>query len=426
MSDQVSSDAASSHFQTSRRYGIYVLVILGLVNTFSFIDRQILAVLLVPIQNEFAVSDEWMGLLTGFAFMLLHVLAGFPLAYLADRGSRRNVIAISIAVWSVMTALSGTVKNFWQLFICRVGVGMGEAGASPSCQSMISDYFPPGQRARALAVYAAGIHIGIMFGYLAAGWIGQYFGWRVAFIIVGLPGLLLAYVVRTTIKEPPRTHVAPAQDFKKVVRFLFSKPAFCLLMVAASLHAFSAYGFANWAPTFLNRVHGMSFSEIGTWLGILSGVGGMAGALTGGALADYMGSKNVRWYGYILAITALLSVPPALLFLFWGDIYWGMAFYFVNIFLVGMYPGGLFALIQGLAMPRMRAMAVAIYLFIANTIGGGVGPWLVGRFSDSFRPEFGDSGIIYSLAIVISIGSIGAAFFYILTSRYLAGSIETE
>tara|TARA_B110000444_G_scaffold224709_1_gene228094 strand:- start:279 stop:1154 length:876 start_codon:yes stop_codon:yes gene_type:complete len=291
---------------------------------------------------------------------------------------------------------------------------------------MISDYFPPRQRARALAVYAAGIHIGIMFGYLAAGWIGEYFGWRMAFIIVGLPGLVLALVVRMTIQEPPRTNVAPAEDFTKVVKFLFGKPAFCLLMIAASLHAFSAYGFANWAPTFLNRVHGMSFSEIGTWLGILSGIGGMAGALSGGILADYLGSKNVKWYGYLLAIAALLSVPPALGFLFGGNTYWGMIFYFLNIFLVGMYPGGLFALIQGLAMPRMRAMAVAIYLFIVNTIGGGLGPWLVGFFNDSFRPEFGDNGISYSLAIVICIGSIGAGIFYLITSYYLADSIEAE
>lgn len=416
----------SSNFPTSRRYGIYVLLVLGLVNTFSFIDRQILAVLLVPIQNEFGVSDEWMGLLTGFAFVLLHILMGFPLAHWADRGSRKNIIAISIAIWSAMTALSGMAKNFWHLFICRMGVGIGEAGASPSCQSLISDYFPPGQRARALAVYGAGIHIGIMFGYLAAGWINQYFGWRLAFIVVGLPGLLLALLVKTTIEEPPRINTAPAVNFGQVMVFLFSKPAFCFLMVGSSLHAFSAYGFANWAPTYLHRVHEMPFSEIGTWLGVLSGVGGMSGALAGGWLADHMGSKDVRWYAYAIAIAALASIPPALVFLFTDDIYFGMIFYFLNIFLVGMYPGGLWALIQGLAMPRMRAMAVAIYLFIANLIGGGIGPWLVGRFSDTFRPEYGDTSIMYSLAIVILVGSIGATIFYMLSSRYLVGSIEAE
>lgn len=411
---------------SSRRYAIYVLVLLGLVNTFSFIDRQILSVLLVPIQNEFQVNDEWMGLLTGMAFVLLHAFVGFPLAHWADRGSRRNIITLSIAVWSAMTALSGFVKNFWQLFICRIGVGIGEAGASPSCQSIISDYFVPRERARALAVYAAGIHLGIMFGYLAAGWIGQYFGWRAAFIVVGLPGILLALLVQTTVKEPSRKNAAEAVGFQHVVIFLFSKPAFSLLVAGASFHAFAAYGFAHWAPTFLNRVHEMSFSEIGTSLGILSGIGGISGTLAGGFIADYMGLKDIRWYTYIIALAALLSVPPAIAFLFLENINWGLGFYLINIFMIGLYPGALFALLQGLSLPRMRAMAVAIYLFIANIIGGGLGPWVVGSLNDNFRPEYGDSGIIYSLAIVITFGSLAATLMYLIASRYLADNIESE
>jgi MFS family permease len=408
----------------SRRYAHYVLGVLVLVNLFNFVDRQIVSVLLVPIQAEFGASDEAMGVLTGLAFMLVHATLGLPIARWADRGTRRNILALGVAVWSALTALSGAARSFPALLALRMGVGIGEAAGTPPAHSMLSDYFPPERRATALAWYALGLHAGVAFGFLAAGWLGHYFGWRATFVLVGLPGLGLALLLALTVKEPRRTTAVASHPLGEVLRFMLGSRAYVLLLFAGSFHAMAGYSMAHWAPTFLIRVHGMSLAEVGSWLGGLALVAGGAGALLGGRLADGLGARDRRWYAWIAALAAGVSLPAGTGFLLAGSPLVALACYAPQILATGLYNGPLYAMNQMLAKPRMRAMAVAIHLFVVSILGGGVGPWLVGRWSDALRASQGEEGVRFALLGAFAIGSAGAGLFYLLASRTLARDVE--
>jgi MFS family permease len=408
----------------SRAYTNYVLGVLLLMNLLNHVDRNIVSVLLQQIRDEFHASDEWMGLLTGMAFMLVHATVGIPIALWADRGSRRTVVALGLAVWSAMTALSGTARSFAQLLGLRMGVGIGEAAGSPASHSMISDYFPPERRATALAVQAVGLHAGVAFGYVAAGWLGQLYGWRATMVIVGLPGLLLALVVATSVREPRRTTTVAAYPLREVLRFLFSQRAYVCLLVAASFHAMAGYSVAHWAPTFLVRVHGMSYGAIGSWLGGFALVAGGGGALLGGRVADRLGRRDARWYAWVAAIAAFAALPWGFGFTLFASPIAAVACYAPQIFATALYNGPIYAMNQGLAKPRMRAMAVAVHLFIVSILGGGIGPWLVGRGSDALRPTQGELGIRFALLGVFAVGMLGAGIFYLLAARTLARDFE--
>ncbi len=268
--------------EPSSAYANYVLGVLFLVYVFNFIDRQILSILLEDIKQDLGVSDTAMGFLTGIAFALFYTVAGIPIARWADVGVRRSIIALGLVIWSAMTAMSGLVRSFGELVAARIGVGIGEAAGSPPAHSLIADYFPPERRATAFSIYNMGINVGIMFGFFAGGWINEYFGWRQAFLVVGLPGVALALVVRFTIREPERGATEPmasdedAEPPMVVFRFLWSLRSFRHLAIAGGLQAFAAYGFIQWAPTFLRRVHELGSGEAGTYLGLIIGLGGIA------------------------------------------------------------------------------------------------------------------------------------------------------
>ena len=398
-------------------YSRYVLCVLVAVNLFNFIDRQIVYVLLEQIKQDFQVSDEALGLLTGMAFVVVHSLFGIPIARWADRGTRRNIIALGVTVWSAMTACSGLARNFGQLLVLRMGVGIGEAAGTPPSHSMISDYFPPERRARALAIYAVGLSVGIMFGYLAAGWIGEYFGWRATFVVVGVPGLMLAVLIRLTVKEPERTTAVGSYPLREVIQTLFRQRAYVFVILAGAAHAVAGYGMSSGAATFLVRVHELSYSEIGTWLGLITGGAGGLGALTGGVLADRLGRRDLRWYPLVCALAALAAAPFAAGFLLSGSKLAAFAMFAPHIFAIGVYTGPIYAMNQALAKPRMRAMSIAMHLFVVSIVGGGVGPWIIGRLNDSFQADYGDEGIRYSLLIVVCSACIVAALFYVLASR---------
>ncbi len=418
--EAISRESVDGH---GRAYAYYVLFALGLVNLFNYVDRHILSVLIQPVKDEFGVSDEAMGILTGMAFVIVHSLFGIPLARLADRTTRRTVVAIGVAVWSAMTALSGWAQSFWQLLVLRMGVGIGEAAGAPPSHSIISDYFPPQERATALSIYSMGVYAGIMFGYFAAGWITEAFGWRWTFVVVGLPGLALAALVAATVREPERQGVASDESLIEVLVYLGTKPAFVALMVAASFHALAAYSAVIWTPTFLGRVHAMSLSEVGLWLGLVSGLGGAAGTLVGGVLADRLGRGDARWYGWVAAAAAFGAAPAAAAYLLTGTGTASLGAYLVFILLIGAYNGPLHAMNQFLARPRMRSMSVALQLLIVNVIGGGLGPWLVGRLSDSLRPELGEAGIRYAMLTTIGASALLAGVFYLVASVYLKRGI---
>ena len=405
-------------------YSYYVLLMLGLVNMVNYVDRNILSVLITPIKDEFQVSDEAMGLLTGLAFMIVHSLFGLPLARLADRTTRRTVIAVGVAVWSAMTAVMGLASCFGQLLFLRMGVGIGEAAGAPPSHSLLSDYFPPEKRATALSLFGMGIYAGTMFGYFAAGSLGERFGWRLTFVAVGIPGLALAALVGTTVREPVRAVPAPDESILFVLRYLLSKPAFVFLMIAASFHAIAAYAAIIWTPTFYGRVHGMTLSQIGLWLGLVSGVGGATGALGGGLLSDRLGRHDKRWYAWVASFVALLAAPASLAAYLLTDTPQTSLFaYFGFILLIGAYNGPLHAMNQFLAKPRMRSMSVAIQLLIVNLIGGVIGPWAIGRACDVLRPEYGEAGIRHAMWVAIGVCSGLASLFYFATSRSLRQGI---
>ncbi len=406
------------------RYPYYVLGVFFLVSVFNFVDRQLVSVLLQPIKEEFQVSDATMGLLTGLAFMVVHSVLGIPIARWADRGSRRTILAIGVAVWSALTAASGLARHFAVLLVCRMGVGIGEATSSPTSHSMISDYFPENRRATALAVYAMGVYVGIMFGYMAAGWVGEHFGWRTTFLIVGTPGLLLALLVWRTVDEPARSTTVDEHPLGDVIRTLFASRAYVYLLGAASFHALAAYCMAHWAPTFLLRVHGMTLSEVGFWLGLITGSAGAVGALVGGMLSDRLGRSDRRWYPWVNAIAAIAALPFAIGFVLSDGIVMALGAFVPLIFLTGVYTGPLYAMNQGLARPRMRGMAVAVHLFVVSILGGGIGPWVVGMLNDSFRSSYGEMGIRYSLVIIQSVGLVVATACYLLVARSYRQDVE--
>ena len=269
-----------------RGYRAYVLVLLVLAYAFNFIDRYILTILQEPIRAEFDLSDTQLGMLTGFAFAMFYVSFGLPIARYADKGNRRNVIAIAIAVWSLMTAISGAVMNFGQLLSARIGVAIGEAGGSPPAHSMISDVFPERSRATALAIYSTGIPLGVLMGYLLGGWINEYLGWRTAFLAVGLPGVALAVLIRLTVKEPARgrsegrTDHGEVPDLAATIRFLWSRRSFRLLSLGAGVQCLAGYGIDMWVAPYIIRSFGMGTGELGTWMGLL-GIFGLIGTFLG-------------------------------------------------------------------------------------------------------------------------------------------------
>lgn len=420
-----------SRHRSSAGYARYALGLLFLVNVCNFIDRQILAILLDPIKRDLGVSDTAMGFLTGFAFALFYALAGLPIARWADRGSRRSIIALGMVLWSAMTAVSGLARSFAQLAIARVGVGVGEAACAPSAHSLISDYFPPERRATALSVYAMGTYVGVMIGFLAGGWLTEFFDWRTAFLVVGLPGLALAAVVRLTLREPRRgqSETAPVDNrslpVPELLRFLLARRSFVYLQVASSLHAFAAYGFVLWAPSFLGRVHGMGPAEIGSWLALISGPGGAAGVYLVGKLSDRLCPDEPRWYMWLPALTCLLPLPFTLGFLMLDSPGWAMACYAPHVILGAGYVGPMYAATQALVKVRMRAQAVAIHLLLANLIGLGAGPQVVGILSDAFASTAGNFSLRYAL-LVVGASNVGAALFYLRAARTIRADLASR
>ena len=392
----------------------YTLSVLFLVLCFSVTDRYLLSILLVPIQDEMQVSDTAMGFLTGLAFAVFHSLAGIPLARVADRSSRRNLIAISIAVWSVLTALQGLARSFASLALARVGVGIGEAAASPSAHSMLSDLFPPERRGTAIAIFTMGGHLGIVVGMAMGGWLNDAYGWRATMIAIGLPGLAVALLVRFSVKEPERGAIEGRQvehetpSLSTVFRWLWEQHSFRHLFSALPLFVITSYAINTWGPTFMIRVHDMTISEVGLWFGLISGISGAAGTLVGGHVCDRLGTRDMRWYLWLPALAALAAIPFCLGFLFAPDSRLALICLAPMVFLCSSYIAPIYALTQGLAGLRMRAMASAVTHLGSSVLGAGVGPQLIGALNDGLSPYAGDEAIRYSLLLIVITNAWGA------------------
>jgi len=403
----------------------YALVLLTIVYSFNFIDRQLLAILQESIKLELTLSDSQLGLLTGFAFAVFYVVAGLPIARWADRSNRRNIVALAVGLWSFMTALSGAVQNYSQLLLARIGVGVGEAGGSPPSHSIISDIFPAEKRASAIAFYSTGVNIGILFGFLLGGWLNEYFGWRIAFLVVGVPGILLAILVRFTLAEPIRGLAEKRQvsdepiSFGDVVSLLWSRRSFRHLAFAGALNAFAGYSTSNWTASFMIRSHEMTTGELGTWLAIILGFCGAVGVLCGGLLADRLAPRDKRWYVWLPAITGMICVPFMAAVYLVDDPYTALALSVVPGLLFNVWLGNAIATTHGLVGLRMRATASAILFLILNIIGLGAGPWSIGLLSDYLQPSLGLDSLRYAMFYVLPVIMFWSACHFYLASRTL-------
>ena len=431
MSEAAETPAQQASAQFTSRYRQYVLGILVVVYVFNFIDRQILAILLEPIRQDLSLTDTQLGFLSGVAFAIFYAILGIPIARLADRYSRVTIISLSLAAWSVMTAVCGFALNFWQLMLGRIGVAVGEAGSGPASHSLISDYFPAEKRASAMGIYALGVPIGTLIGLLAGGWIVHYFDWRTAFIVVGLPGVILAVIVRMSVKEPPRgnsvagaTQMAPA-TLMEAMSYLWARPSFGHIVIAVALHAFVSYGYNGWLPAFFSRSYQMSSAEIGSWLAPMIGIFAGLGTFSGGYISDYFATRDRRWYVWVPGITLAVSVPFFVLAFMAEDKYTTLALLIVPLYFNYVYLGPTFAMVQGLAEIRIRAMASAILLFVISLIGLGLGPFLVGVLSDYLKPAYGEESLRIALLLTF-LFNIWSAVHYYLAGRTLREDLDSN
>ena len=420
-------DISNEQSDGSGGYRGYVLTLLSLVYLFNFVDRQIFSVLLESIKREFHFSDTQLGLLGGIAFGFFYATVGLPLARLADRCNRRNLIAISLALWSGMTALCGQASGFATLFLTRMGVGVGEAGGMPPSYSLISDYFPPRRRGFALAVFNLGIPFGVMTGFLLGGWINQLYGWRSAFLAVGLPGVALSILVASTLREPRRGRYdeqaaqGELPSIRSTALFLWERPACRHLCLAASLYGLAAWGAGVWQPSFFIRVHGMSSGVAGTWLALVFGLSGACGAMLGGTLADRLAQKtgDYRWYPWISAAGVVISIPFVFLVYLWPAPIPALLFLSVPTIFGHMYLGPTMAMLLGIAGARRRAVASAIYAFVLNLVSMGAGPLIVGWSSDHLQARYGAEGLRYSILLLVVSATVWAAVHFVLAARTL-------
>ncbi len=399
----------------SARYTLGLLMVVYVVNT---IDRQVMNILVEPVRQELELGDAQMGWLVGGAFALFYTLAGLPIARLADRRSRRNIIAVALLVWSAMTVASGLARSFGQLMAARVGVGIGEAGCTPPAHSMLSDSFPPERRATAISLYSLGIPIGTLLGMALGGYLADELGWRTAFFVVGAPGIVLSGVMMTTLREPTRGAFdragdADAPSLGESLRFLRGLPAMRHMLAATSLQTLFLAAAVTFQAPFLQRVHGLTLTEAGFQLGLIAGVLGGAAVLLAGVLADRLGRIDLRWHCWLPAIGALSAIPFSALAFTTPDARVAVAGIAAATFGSYMYSGLGHAVMQGLVKPRMRATTSAVALFAMNLVGFGLGPVLLGTISDWLG---GEEQIRYAL-LWLTLTLAWAAFHYGMAAR---------
>lgn len=413
MSDQ---SAAPTH---SPGYARLVLAMLFIVYTFNFLDRQILGILVPAIKADLGLTDTQLGALGGIAFAILYSTLAIPLALIADRTSRSWIITVSLTLWSGFTALCGFATGFWQLFLFRLGVGVGEAGGVAPSYALISEYFPPQQRARALAVYSLGIPVGLAGGVMLGAAIAEAVDWRAAFITVGLAGVVIAPIFRLIVKDPPRSAVQTEKvRVGAVFKILSRKKSFWFLSFAAAMSSVAGYGLAFWTPSILMQMFDFDLSTTSYFFGSLLFIGGVGGVYLGGLLGDRMGQSDRGAYAKVPAL-AWLATAPLFIMGFLSPTPW-MAWMFLLVpnALNVLFLGPVLTAVQQLVPANMRATAAACFLFINNLIGIGAGSWLLGGISDFMKPQFAEDSLRYS-AITLVCCYFAAAILAMLAVKSL-------
>jgi predicted MFS family arabinose efflux permease len=403
---------APSH---SPGYARLVLAMLLIVYTFNWLDRQILGILAPAIKADLGLSNTQLGALGGIAFATLYSTLAIPLAIVADRTSRSRVITVSLVIWSGFTALCGFATGFWHLFLCRLGVGVGEAGGVAPSYALISQYFPPEKRARAMSIYSMGIPVGLAAGVLFGAAIARAVDWRAAFVVIGLAGVLIAPIFRLVVKEPPRV-ATPAENAKgggakvgAVFAILARKPSFWLLAFASAMSSTAGYGLAFWVPSILIQAFGFDLTTTSYFYGSLLLVGGTTGVFLGGVLADKLGKADRGAYAKVSAFAWLVTAPLFIAGLLSPSPVVAWLFLLVPNALNILFVGPLTTAAQHLAPAHMRATAAACFLFINNLIGIGAGSWLLGGISDLMKPQFGADTLRYSAIVLVGLYFVASA-----------------
>ena len=415
--------------RTASSYRYLVVWLLAVVYTLNFLDRQIVSILAEPIRKDLNLTDTQLGMLGGIAFALFYTTFGIPIGWLADRVRRVWIISGACALWSLFTALCGTATNFVQLALFRMGVGIGEAGGSPPSYSLISDYFKPEERGTALAIYSLGVPAGSMFGSALGGWIAAEHGWRTAFFVMGIPGIVMALLLLLIVKEPKRggldafaegkdSHDKPPPIFTAIAGFFSNRTLVCTA-IAAGLSAFVGYAALTWNPPFLIRVKGMTLTQVAAYYSLVLGITGMIGTFAAGWLVDKLSVRDRRWFAWVPAIAFAITIP------FWiGLLYaptWQIALACIAVpaLLNTCYLAPALAVVQNAVAPNRRVISGAVLLFVLNIIGLGAGPVYVGRISDMAKPEYGENSLTIGFAAVIPV--IGITIVAHLVSAWSIG-----
>ena len=423
----MSEAAANPALKPGYRY--VVLTLLIIVYTFNFLDRQILGILKDSIQVELGLTDTQVGVMGGIAFAALYSILGIPIAWLADRASRSWIMTTALTVWSGFTVACGYAGSFWALFLMRMGVGVGEAGGVAPAYSLIADYFPPRQRARALAAFSFGIPVGMALGILLGGLIAAHVNWRTAFIVVGIAGLVIAPIFKLMVKDPvrgglDRAEGAPppearpkAPPFGQVVKTVLPKPSFWLLAFGAASSSVCGYGVAFWLPTFFQRSLGLTLTETSIYYSAITLVGGVIGIFAGGFLADRFGGRSKAAYPLVPAIAFLIALPFFYLALNAPSLTLAFPLFLVPTALNLAWLGPIITAVQHLAPASMRSTASALFLLINNLVGIALGTYYFGFASDLLRPQFGDESIRWAI--------YSGGGFYLLAAALLFAASRT-
>ncbi len=416
----MTTDSAQGHLPKSPGSLRVTLWVLLIVYIFNFLDRQIVNILAEPISKDLGLKDWQIGMMAGIAFAAFYTFLGIPIAKFADRSTTNRVglISGSLIIWSAMTGLCGVAQNFVQMLLSRIGVGVGEAGCTPAAHSLISDLAPPEKRASAISFYSLGIPIGSLLGMVLGGMIADNFGWRVAFFVAGLPGIVMALIVWLVLKDPRMSGVVAERKVvqelstRAALREILGSRAFVYLAIAGASAAFLGYGKATWTTIFFQRTHALSPGEVGFWFGIGGGVAGIIGTWAGGWFADNFGKDNRRHVLTAPAIGMTLAIPLAIA-AYWVENWWvALLLIMLPSLFNSLYVGPTYSCAQGLVPIRARAMASAVMLFAQNLIGLGLGPLFFGILSDIVKPVAGDDSVRWVLYGAALLGLVPAFFFW--------------
>ena len=424
----------------SRHYRYYVLTILTLSGVLNIADRLILSILLEDIKKAFTLNDTQIGLITGLAFTAFYVTFGIPIAWLADRKNRKTIVALALATWSLMTALCGVATGFWSLFIARMGVGVGESGSGPAGLSLLSDYFRRHELARAMGFNTLGATIGTAVGLMVGGYFADLLGWRMAFVVLGLPGIALALILFLTVREPERGRFYPdmvmatkPQNWRDAkaswlatLHSLAKNRLYVGVTLAYACMIVIGYAFATWLASIMLRNFDISTADVGFYLGLAFILGGIPGPVLGGYLTDLLVKLNPKWRAWLPALATLLCLPIYYMCLTSTSFWWFLAIFSCGYltFLVAQPPT--LSLLQLAVRPDQRAMAVAVAMLVNNLIGQALGGFLIGWASTNMGPSQGTMALSYAV-LIVSIGfGVPAALLYVWTAKAIKSDFETR